>query len=105
MSTRATITVFDDDNYFHLYKHYDGYPEAIKPLIQEAKQSAWELPRFEAGEFSTSLIKSMKDTKWGLYLICDADIISDRRYHYDIYSSDWDLKIDVYHYQPSPEHI
>ena len=63
MSTRATITVFDDNDYFHLYKHYDGYPEAIKPLIENAKKLAWDLPRFEAGEFMTSLIKSMKDSK------------------------------------------
>lgn len=63
MSTRATVTIFDDEDYFHLYKQSDGYPEAIKPLIQEAKKLAWDLPRFAAGEFATSLIKSMKSEK------------------------------------------
>jgi len=63
MSTRTTITVFDDSNYFHIYKHWDGYPEAIKPLIQEAKKLAWDLPRFEAGEFAASLIQSLKTSK------------------------------------------
>ena len=63
MSTRATITVFDQDTSFHIYKHCDGYPEAIKPLIEDAKALAWDLPSFEAGEFAASLISAMKHSE------------------------------------------
>ena len=99
------MTVFDDNGYFHIYKHHDGYPEAIKPMIEEAKQLAWDLHRFEAGEFPASLEKAMKTSKWGVYLTSDAELHADRAYHYDIYTSQGYLMVEIYNYQWSQERI
>ncbi len=60
MSTRATITVFDEQDRFHLYLHGDATPEAVEPLIKRAQKYAWELSRFDAGEFTAAIIKIMK---------------------------------------------
>jgi hypothetical protein len=48
MSTRATITVTDGTESFHIYRHCDGYPEFVIPEITEALKYSWTFPRFEA---------------------------------------------------------
>lgn len=63
MSTRATMTVFDRESSFHIYKHYDGDPKTIKSQIEETKVLAWSLPSFEAGEFTAALVSVMKHSE------------------------------------------
>ena len=48
MSTRATISVSDETDTFHIYIHCDGVPEYVLPLINKATKYAREFPRFEA---------------------------------------------------------
>ena len=60
MSTRAIIHIYDEIDGFNIYLHQDGQPEKIRPAIEKAKAFAFKLPRFEAGEFSTALIKVLK---------------------------------------------
>ena len=93
MSTRATLTVDDGKEKFHLYIHYDGYPAMVIPKIESALKFSWEFPRFEAWEFITALIRVMKKCWWEIYLINWADEILDKYYHYEVTEEKWDLKI------------
>ena len=70
MSTRACYTFSDDRGEVHVYKHHDGYPyyayqggEAGGLIwINDAKDFAWGLPRFEADEFAASFVAANKDS-------------------------------------------
>lgn len=87
MSTRATITVADDRESFDLYQHHDGYPEGPHGLVRHiamARRLAWDLPRFEAADFSAAVIAILKDRGGSTYLTHDADAHTDRSYHYRI---------------------
>lgn len=89
MSTRATITVADDRESFDLYQHHDGYPEGPHGLVRHiamARRLAWDLPRFEAADFSAAVIAVLKDRGGSTYLTKDAEAHTDRSYHYRIES-------------------
>lgn len=60
MSTRAVFTVTDENNTFHIYKHYDGYPSEVPSNIAKALKFAWQLPRFEADEFAAAFVTGNK---------------------------------------------
>jgi len=71
MGTRA-IYIFEDEHdhvgrpdEVYVYKHYDNYPEGAVDFIEEAKEFAWELPRFEADEFAASFVAANKDRRGG----------------------------------------
>ncbi|RUS60940.1 hypothetical protein EGN72_07130 [Pseudorhodobacter sp. E13] len=87
MSTRATITVADDRESFDLYQHHDGYPEGPYGLVRHiamARRLAWDLPRFEAADFSAAVIAVLKDRGGSTYLTKNASEHADRAYHYRI---------------------
>ncbi len=87
MSTRATITVADEHDSFDLYQHHDGYPDGPFGLVRHlamARRLAWDLPRFEAGDFAAAVIAVLKDRGCSTYLTRDADAHADRAYHYRI---------------------
>lgn len=87
MGTRATITVADDSDSFHIYQHYDGYPDGEHGLVRRlamAPRMAWKLPRFEAMDFAAALISVLKEGGGTTYLTKDADAHSDRAFHYKI---------------------
>jgi len=87
MSTRATITVADDENRFDIYQHHDGYPEGPHGLVRHialAQRLAWDLPRFEAADFAAAVIAVLKDRGGSTYLTQNADTHADRDYHYRI---------------------
>lgn len=87
MSTRATITVADQHDSFDLYQHHDGYPDGPHGLVRHiamARRLAWDLPRFEAGDFAAAIIAVLKDRGGSTYLTKDADAHSDRSFHYRI---------------------
>jgi len=89
MSTRATITVADEHESFDLYQHHDGYPEGPHGLVRHiarARRLAWNLPRFEAADFSAAVIAVLKDRGGSTYLTKDAEAHTDRSYHYRIQS-------------------
>lgn len=87
MSTRATITVADDRDRFDLYQHHDGYPDGPHGLVRHlalARRYAWDLPRFEAADFSAAIIAVLKDRGGSTYLTEDAEAHTDRSFHYRI---------------------
>ena len=43
MGTRAVYSFSDDRETFHVYKHWDGYPENALQYISFAKDRAWKL--------------------------------------------------------------
>ena len=107
MSTRAIYTFSDEDTApIHVYKHHDGYPyapfdngEAGGLLwIKEAKELAWELPRFEADEFSASFVAANKAEGGGVFLTEDPHSHADADYWYKIKPAvpALDVWVDVY---------
>ena len=98
MATRATLTVFDERDQFHIYRHYDGYPDATSGVITaiaRAREYAWEMPRFEAGDFTAALVHQMKATCGDIYLTADAVDHWDRSFHYHITATPDDLVVEV----------
>ena len=87
MSTRATITVADQHDSFDLYQHHDGYPDGPHGLVRHiamARRLAWDLPRFEAADFSAAIIAVLKDRGGSTFLVKDANAHSDRSFHYRV---------------------
>lgn len=87
MSTRATITVSDENDSFDIYQHHDGYPEGPHGLVRHiamAKRLAWDLPRFEAADFAAAVVAVLKDRGGSTDLTKDADVHGDRDFHYRI---------------------
>lgn len=87
MSTRATITVADENDSFDIYQHHDGYPDGPNGLVRHiamARRLAWDLPRFEAADFAAAVIAVLKDRGGSTYLTKDAEAHGDRSYHYRI---------------------
>ena len=71
MGTRA-IYIFEDEpdhverpDEVYVYKHYDNYPEGAVDFIENAKEFAWGLPRFEADEFAASFVAANKSRTGG----------------------------------------
>jgi len=64
MSTRAMYTFKGNDDELnsvvHVYKHHDGYPEGALSWISNARQYAWEQPRFEADDFAAAFVVANK---------------------------------------------
>jgi len=69
MSTNALIYVTDDENTFAIYKHWDGYPSAVQPMIERALTLAWPLPRFEADEFAAAFVAANKTDSGDVRLV------------------------------------
>ena len=65
MGTRAIYIFEDDHEEVHVYKHYDNYPSGAVDFIENAKEFAWELPRFEADEFAAAFVAANKNRKGG----------------------------------------
>ncbi len=85
MATRSTITVIDQDDAFHIYRHWDGYPSAVVPDLKKSLPYAWPLPRFEAGDIAAAIVCGMKSKRGGnIYLTQDAANHWDREFHYDV---------------------
>ena len=55
----------DEDCYYGVYKHYDGYPQGAAAHIENAKAYAWPLPRWEADEFAAAFVAANKNPKGG----------------------------------------
>jgi len=65
MGTRAIYIFEDEHEEVHVYKHYDNYPQGAVDFIENAKEFAWELPRFEADEFAAAFVAANKNRKGG----------------------------------------
>lgn len=99
MSTRSTISVLDECDTFHIYRHHDGYPHGAHGVIHDLKRAsdfAWELPRFQAADFSAAVVRAMKEHGGSVYLTDDADAHGDRDYHYDLRCADQAIQVAVW---------
>ena len=65
MGTRAIYIFEDEHEEVHVYKHYDNYPLGAVDFIENAKEFAWELPRFEADEFAAAFVAANKNRTGG----------------------------------------
>lgn len=82
MSTRCNVVVKDEYQSIQLYKHYDGYPENMLPLIQKSTALAWDLPRFEADDFAAAFVATAKTGSGDVYI--DGDHQGQESLHGDI---------------------
>ena len=76
MSTNALIhivepsdTIDGPETTYTIYKHMDGYPEGVQPMIEKALTLAWPLPRFEADEFAASFVAANKTSSGDVRLV------------------------------------
>jgi len=106
MSTRAMYTFSDGSGANHVYKHHDGYPYGKGGVgglvwISKAIEYAWELPRFEADEFSAAFVAANKSPlQGGVRLVNKVhpwEFASDCEYWYQVRRwKDDDLWVDVF---------
>jgi hypothetical protein len=68
MATRCNIIVEDGYDRIQIYRHWDGYPEAVIPDIMEALPYAWQLPRFEATDFAAAIVRAWKAEGGNIYI-------------------------------------
>lgn len=112
MGTRAIYIFEDEHEEVHVYKHYDNYPLGAVDFIENAKEFAWELPRFEADEFAAAFVAANKNRKGGEVRLVNARF-KDREemleanhwcdYHYviskhnsqDLWIEIWDSRYDM----------
>lgn len=87
MSTRSTIAVKDEYNTFTIYRHCDGYPDTengVLATLSLVLPFAWELPRFEAMDFSAAIIRAWKEHGGNIYCTKSHDSHGDTEYQYDV---------------------
>ena len=84
MGTRCLIQVHDDHNKISIYRHWDGYPDAVLPDLQKALALAWPLPRFEANEFAAAIVAAFKSGPGNIRIQSDHDIGWDIEWIYKI---------------------
>lgn len=89
----------DAHDTFHVYKHHDGYPTGAAEAIQNAVAYAWQLPRFEADEFSAAFVAGNKSTGGGVRLMHSGEwrdvAPGDLEYRYEISKRDGDNELSV----------
>ena len=93
MATRGVYTFIDERERFHVYKHWDNYPNVGEmehdevgayAWIRQAKEKAWDLPRFEASEFGAAFIAKHKSEGGGVNLTKHYNRHADIEYRYEI---------------------
>ena len=99
MGTRAVYTFNDGDDKFHVYKHWDGYPEGAALFFMKAIPYAWGGTRFEASEFAAAFIAGNKPKDGGdVYLTKGPNAHGDLEYVYELYQNTLGgLMIKVHH--------
>ena len=97
MSTRACYTFKDKHGAFSVYYHYDGYPANALQMINKAKESAWQFPRFEADEYAAAFCYVAKDGRAGGARLTEGPHRhGDLSYRYDIYFKNNDLMVKIW---------
>jgi len=90
MSTRALITVKDDHDTFHIYRHSDGYPDTEYGVLADLQRvvesdQVWPLPRFEADEFAAAIPAVLKERAGNYRLSTGPEAHGDIEYWYKVY--------------------
>ena len=99
MGTRAVYTFNDGDDKFHVYKHWDGYPEGAALFFMKAIPYAWGGTRFEAMDFAAAFVAGNKKEGGGdVYFTKGPNVHGDLEYVYELYQNDLGgLMIKAYH--------
>ena len=84
MGTRAVYSFSDDKETYHVYKHWDGYPQNALQCISFAKDKAWKLPRFEPDEFAASFVAANKHGEGDIRLTQHYNKHGDLDYRYEV---------------------
>jgi len=95
MSTSATITITDNHETFHIYRHCDGNPSSVITDLIKAKTFAWPLPRFEASDFAAAIVAAMKQEGGGQIYLSQEAALYEVDYHYIITLSDQKYHLSV----------
>jgi hypothetical protein len=100
MGTRAVFTFFNkiELESYSVYKHWDGYPEGAADFLTKAIPFAWELPRYEACDFSAAFIAANKKSGGDVYMTTGSDAHSDLDYYYEIIPSSKNDQLIIYAY-------
>ena len=97
MGTRTVLTFKDRHDSYSVYQHYDGYPTTVLPSLKDAKEYAWDLPRFEASDFAAAFIAANKQKGGGnIYFTDSYKSHSDLEYRYEIEGTDKNLFVKIY---------
>ncbi len=85
MSTRCVVTFKQkDESTYHVYKHHDGYPETMLPLIAATLGKAWPLPRYENDDFAAAFVATAKQGGGGVRLTTDYKTHGDIEFRYEV---------------------
>ena len=87
MSTRATLTFYDDTGSYSVYRHCDGYPlteHGVLATLAEAYAYAWGAGRWEAADFAAACVVAWKKRGGNIYLTQGKDAHGDTEWHYQI---------------------
>lgn len=86
MGTRAVYTFKSHNEIYHVYKHWDGYPEGAASFFANAVQYAWQGDRFEASDFAAAFIAGNKKKGGGdIYFTKGPKAHGDLEYVYEVY--------------------
>ena len=99
MGTRATITFMDNQDEFVIYQHWDGYPKDVEGNVRLAMQYAWELPRFQAGDFAAAYIRATKERGGNIYLTTCPSDHGDLAYRYNVHTRGGGLAVTTYQWR------
>lgn len=85
MGTRAVYSFFNDNNdVFHVYKHWDNYPVGAAEFLTKAVAAAWDQPRYEHDEFAAAFIAANKRGEGDLRLAHRPENHVDIEYIYEV---------------------
>ena len=108
MATSATLSFHDDEESFHVYKHYDGCPGGKAGILTGLKttleEKAYGLPNFEANEFAAAYIAANKRGPGDIRLH-NGQTSGAAQYHYDVQKRNGELYVKVFHWVESREPI
>ena len=96
MSTRAVVTIRDERDTFHIYTHFDGYPEYQVKRINDALVFAWKLPRFEAMDFAAAFVRGAKECGGNIYFTKGPENHSDLEYKYIVTAREDKLLVAIF---------
>ena len=89
MGTRAVYTFKEGNERYHVYKHWDGYPEGAALFFMRAIPYAWGGTRFEAMDFAAAFVAGNKHKGGGdVYFTKGPNAHADLEYVYELYQND-----------------
>lgn len=97
MATRAVYSFKDQSNTYHIYKHWDGYPEGALEFLANALPYAWPLPRYEAADFAAAFVAANKKPGGGdVYITDHWENHADIEFRYMVRQVEGKLVVDIY---------